>query len=552
MAKVENEFDLEKWLEGRSQEFAVAIAVLAALRVLPLISTELPPDNREKSLESFNILTASAFRCLAAARIVAKYPKRTHDMVTTYAASAAHFATEAATATSAISAVNAAAAAFSAAARSGEAARSAALRAVSAASRAAVPGPSSIVANWKEISEEVEWVEQGINVAQLVDAPLWQSTSGTPALGDWSWARMKNALAGKDNWQVWIDWYEDRLAGRSHGEAHELIFASVPETEWRTGPAAANAWIAARLAELNAPKESSQSPIVEPETEPGPTFAIGERGLERSREPLADGGYDPKDQVSLHDRLRNLAPRLLAAAKKAENEHPELAIVVAEYVDQIDRPFNEIDVTAIWALGAGLLAQNAAFSSPRDPRMMTAPLEPGFAGLLAQAAQIHGGFILGFPKGDELTQRADRARFSGEIIAELSEASIELLDQLSTAWKFVEARTRKFYAAIKEGLFVRRWETARSGHAAYTSVRNTIIALGRISMHANSALATVVGSITLSHVDPNYVVTQEIIRFMLENAQSIMSFAEPFPELKIWLESVYELIDSDKKHRRLN
>jgi hypothetical protein len=291
---------------------------------------------------------------------------------------------------------------------------------------------------------------------------------------------------------------------------------------------------------------------VEPETEPGPTFAVSPRGLERSHEPLADGGYDPKDQGSLHDRLRKLAPRLLAAAKKAENEHPELAIVIAEYVDQINRPFNEIDVAEVWAVGTGLLAQNAAFAAPRDPRLMTAPLEPGFAGLLAQAAQIHGGFILGFPKGDELTQRADRARFSGDIIAALSKASIELLDQLSTARKFVEAGTRRFYAAIREGLHVRGWEAGRAGHAAHTTTRNTLIVLGRKALLVNAELGSVAGGILLAGLDPNLVVTQEIIRFLMENAQSIMSFAEPFPELKIWLESVYEIVDADKKDRRLN
>ena len=58
---------------------------------------------------------------------------------------------------------------------------------------------------------------------------------------------MKNALAGMDNWQVWIDWYSDHLAGKSRGEARELIFASVPQSEWEKGPAAANAWIAAHL-----------------------------------------------------------------------------------------------------------------------------------------------------------------------------------------------------------------------------------------------------------------------------------------------------------------
>jgi hypothetical protein len=54
-------------------------------------------------------------------------------------------------------------------------------------------------------------------------------------------------LPEDEDWDVWFDWYEQRLRGSSTGEEYELVFASVPEEEWDKGPAAANAWIKAHL-----------------------------------------------------------------------------------------------------------------------------------------------------------------------------------------------------------------------------------------------------------------------------------------------------------------
>jgi hypothetical protein len=67
---------------------------------------------------------------------------------------------------------------------------------------------------------------------------------------DWwknDWERLKAALPDEEDWDVWIDWYEERLLGGSRGEAYELVFASAPQEVWDRGPAAANAWIKAHL-----------------------------------------------------------------------------------------------------------------------------------------------------------------------------------------------------------------------------------------------------------------------------------------------------------------
>jgi hypothetical protein len=79
----------------------------------------------------------------------------------------------------------------------------------------------------------------------MVDNPLW--TRGAP---DWAmdaWVGLRAALPGREDWDVWFDWYEERIRGGSRGEDYELIFVSVPPDCWNQGPAKANSWISGEL-----------------------------------------------------------------------------------------------------------------------------------------------------------------------------------------------------------------------------------------------------------------------------------------------------------------
>src|ERR1700689_3152057 len=84
---------------------------------------------------------------------------------------------------------------------------------------------------------------------QIATMPLW-SASPPKVLGP-AWTAVKAGLPISGDWDVWIDWYEERLHGGSRGEDYELVFASVPEEEWDKGPAAANAWIKDHLPALS-------------------------------------------------------------------------------------------------------------------------------------------------------------------------------------------------------------------------------------------------------------------------------------------------------------
>jgi hypothetical protein len=385
----------------------------------------------------------------------------------------------------------------------------------------------------------------------------------------------ENLLARSEDWKVWTDWYDARLDGRRANETLEVARATIADEIWEQGPKVVNAEIkrlieehggttlpleagsfavgavtAAGSLEIARPvaehATSSKEPeLLEPSSEPGPVMQVTEKGLEVVPQPMG-GDFDQDLQKNLHTRLQRLLPALAETTHKVGNAHPALDHVVSEYGALIAQPFEKLDVASVWAVGTGLLAFRQAFASQPNSTM-TVPLEPGHLALLQQAAEVHGGFILGFPKGRELTDRADHARLSPEIVAQISRPTRYILTDLSLAKHFVESHTREFLAAIDEGTIVYGWEAARAGHVGYVVTRNSLIALGRALNHLNSALATVAGGLLLSAVDPNLQMTQYIAEFVFEHAQPIASFIEPFPELNIWFGSIIDHIDENKR-----
>jgi hypothetical protein len=70
----------------------------------------------------------------------------------------------------------------------------------------------------------------------LANTSLW--SNGGPVWSQSAQVLLEDALGEGEDWEVWFEWYEDRVCGVSRGEAYELVFASVPLAVWRKGPAA--------------------------------------------------------------------------------------------------------------------------------------------------------------------------------------------------------------------------------------------------------------------------------------------------------------------------
>lgn len=65
-------------------------------------------------------------------------------------------------------------------------------------------------------------MQKGAEIATLASAPLWPG--GAPQWAADGWRDLKAALLAKnETWNVWTEWYDDRLSGRDRGEGTELV-----------------------------------------------------------------------------------------------------------------------------------------------------------------------------------------------------------------------------------------------------------------------------------------------------------------------------------------
>jgi TIR domain len=289
--EIRDEESLNTWLKGQRPHVATAIAARMLLRAAPLVGNFLSLPHTADKIARFADLAAVIFRVCALARVVGKYPSRAKEFY-----SAAFWADSVASTASvgrapigstfyaaagvleaargAASAAEKAAYASSAAADRaaigvpGYSSSSAAARAAAAATAAAIDATANTAAAgadateagaeiaasvfaralaWAEIRADADFINRGDAAAasDLSNLPIWSNGLSDDATADWSY--VKDALPKQQDWDVWIDWYEERLRGGSRGEAYELVFANVPQEEWGKGPPAANAWIKAHL-----------------------------------------------------------------------------------------------------------------------------------------------------------------------------------------------------------------------------------------------------------------------------------------------------------------
>jgi len=106
---------------------------------------------------------------------------------------------------------------------------------------------------------DAELVDKGVSAADLSGQPLW--LNGTPKWAQDQWSQLKQALL-KDNqdWNVWTDWYRDRLEGLPAIGALELARVMIADEIWNKGPRAVNAEIARLIKKYSPPKPLANIP----------------------------------------------------------------------------------------------------------------------------------------------------------------------------------------------------------------------------------------------------------------------------------------------------
>ena len=95
---------------------------------------------------------------------------------------------------------------------------------------------------------EEKWRESGnpeTAVHELSGMALW--LGGIPTWAGQRWADLADDLPSDESWSVWIDWYEARLTGRLDDATLETEWLTLPEEDWKRGPAHVNSLITSSL-----------------------------------------------------------------------------------------------------------------------------------------------------------------------------------------------------------------------------------------------------------------------------------------------------------------
>jgi hypothetical protein len=306
-----------------------------------------------------------------------------------------------------------------------------AARAISAAVRADSTIADDTLSEIMLIERSGDYAARGKVASELASAKLWQGEMARPVADAWALLKSRMLLAG-DDWDVWVNWYEDRLAGRpSLGEAFDIAVAMLADKLWVQGPEAVNPVIR-RLIEAHSPSE----PI--PAQGAGPHFVLGP-DLKIVLAPPSDFDVDGNNLV----RIRQLLPLVRQAAADLAghinpNTHPELARVLVDYRAAIAGEPETITWGTVF--GHGVRLENAASTARREiANRLHEPLEDAAQEALDSVLTFHGPLILASKEGRELTEEADHFRLTRDEQAVLRADVQSVADALKNSPEIIDA-----------------------------------------------------------------------------------------------------------------
>lgn len=436
MAILKTREDVRDWLKGQPREVAIVFAARVALRVTPLLNNLFLSKLDSADVQA---IILPLFYSKATTLFDGRWPNRAVEAVTAiaYAADvAAHAAADVAAATAAAAYLAADAAPAYAAYAAADAAYAAAAdvayanAATATAANAAYAAANFAAKFWHECTRDYEFIIAGGTASALADEPLWaDGWQGAPETILQDWQKLKRRLLdAKQGWEVWTDWYEDRLIGgwAKDGPDLELAKLNYLSKHHKDGPAVVNAELLRLTDQYNPP--------ILPDQDDGPIMGIDDEDDDPVIIQIPDPDYDNESDW---DTLRALQPELEDVARDfvnvlggGANAFPTLSKLANKYLSYIERAVDDIPFAQLAALG--MRFANAEAAAKRDISDRLRPqLEDDQKEALESLLDIHGAFILSTREGSNLVLKAERYSRNSEADQHLREESRALVTEMS-------------------------------------------------------------------------------------------------------------------------
>ena len=473
--------DIENWLNDKPREVSVAIAARAALRVLPLM-------NRARKAENFeSAILLPVFHGTAIPAFAGTWPNAGMAIAATRAARAAD-AVYAADAAYAARAVDAAYAAY--AARAVDAAYAAdAARAAYAAAYAARAAADDARAAYAAVSKDAAFLvrfldgdlEQGL--LELTRTPLWPDHDlSLPEEISKNWRALKTHLLSREdeNWQVWTDWYEDRLNGfASRDPKMELEKARIErltDEDWKHkgNPSHLNGILAEIEAEFRRPEITAQSP--------GLQFGVSEAGrVEIAESGLPEDEEDKAEIEAFRDVLIETAEELKSHCA-GSNMYGFIEPHVDQYILTLRKDIEHLSLDKLHAYGVIL---NRAYDRVKQDAEAghlpetDAPIQIAFESLLA----LHGPTVSGTKRIQTILSRPNPLADDSFSVEKYIEAAQPVIQSATNTLEFLGDEAKDVLPELNNAVEGssepgRTVETTRTGNTNFLKLVSKVAVFG--------------------------------------------------------------------------
>ena len=385
------------WLKEQSDDVAVVFTARAALRVLPTITFSPWPGTRRRTTRA---VVLRAFRAVSTAWTVAAYPGHRREL--NNAARAALLGLGDVKAPPPIRA-----AVYASATASGE--PSATSRASTvigyALDAAGSQGGEAFQSLLKALATDASLLSDRFSAVTLANSKLWPGDE--PIWVRDSWVELRSSLLDVgERWEVWTNWYEDRLAGATTSQEEEIARVTFDEKIWEQEPRAVNAHIREILAKLGHFHDASGSKNPpDADAIPRQAAAASQFALDRDgRIDLIPDAPLPNDmQREVYEDVRYKA---LAMSELGHNQLAGMSEPVSRFLAAVPERIEDVSITRLWSRGNTLRRRlkahdTAAISAdPSDPAILSTSV----AEALRDLVDTYNVFIVGDPTGRELDQ----------------------------------------------------------------------------------------------------------------------------------------------------